>query len=232
MTNMTMQNPFAHWRANFLAGLAIVLPAVITLAVVRWLVGTVSNVTDVLLIFLPTSLTHERGGEGPMLWYWSWLALALAVLLISLIGRSARYYAGKKLIEWVDIALLRIPLLNKIYGAVKQVNDAFTTNSKTAFKQVVMIEYPRAGVYSIGFVTSESPPEGEAVNKRLLGVFIPTTPNPTGGFLVLVEADQVVRLSMSVPDGIKYIVSLGAITREAGAISPGTPPCLIRPDAG
>jgi uncharacterized membrane protein len=229
---MKLRNPFGHWRANFLAGLAIVLPAVITLAVVRWLVGTVSNVTDVLLIFLPTSLTHERAGEGPMLWYWSLLALALAVLLISLIGRSARHYAGKKLIEWVDIALLRIPLLNKIYGAVKQVNEAFTTNSKTAFKQVVMIEYPRAGAYSIGFVTTESPPEGTGVSKSLIGVFIPTTPNPTSGFLVLVKPEEVIRLSMSVPDGIKYIISLGAITKEPGALTPGFAPTLNRPPLG
>src|SRR2546430_16949486 len=98
------KNPFASWRANFCPGLAIVLPAVISIAVVIWLFGTVANITDTLLIFLPKEWTHKDLGAGAMRWYWSLVALLLAVLLIGLVGSLARYYFGKKLIQLVDLA--------------------------------------------------------------------------------------------------------------------------------
>jgi len=102
---------FARWQANFWAGLVIVLPAVISLAVLRWLFGTVANITDTLLIFLPAKLTHHDQGNGPMYWYWSLVALVLAAFLIGTVGLLARNYFGQKIIEWVDSALMRIPLL-------------------------------------------------------------------------------------------------------------------------
>src|SRR5437762_6217501 len=114
------KNAVIRWRANFFTGLAIVLPAVVSIAVVVWLFGTVSNVTDTLLIFLPRDWTHKDHGAGRMHWYWSLCALLLAVLLIGLVGSLARYYFGKKLIELVDLALLHVPLLNKIYSTIKQ----------------------------------------------------------------------------------------------------------------
>src|SRR2546422_6403560 len=99
------KNPFASWRANFFTGLAVVLPAVISVAVVVWLFGTVANITDTLLIFLPKTVTHRNAGEGPMYWYWSLIALALAVVLISVVGLLARYYVGKRMIAWLDQAM-------------------------------------------------------------------------------------------------------------------------------
>lgn len=210
-----MNNFLGRSRANFLTGLAVVLPAVISLAVIKWLFGTVSSITDMLLIFLPTTLTHEQNGRGPMYWYWSLAALVLAVFLIGLVGLLTRYYLGKKLIGWVDDALLRVPLLNKIYGAIKQVNEAFSSGSKSSFKTVALVEFPRPGIYSIGFITSEQHHEVQVRTKeKVVCVFIPTTPNPTSGFFVLVPEDQVTKLEMSVADGIKYIISLGAISPE------------------
>ena len=103
----------------------------ISIAVLLWLFGTVANITDTLLVFVPRGLTHQDGGRGPMYWYWSLVALGLAVVLIGLVGLVARNYFGKRIIEWVDFGLLRVPLLNKIYGATKQVNDAFSSGSKT-----------------------------------------------------------------------------------------------------
>ncbi len=206
---------WARWQANFLAGLAIVLPGVISVAVLIWLFGTVANITDTLLIFLPRKLTHHNGGDGPMYWYWSAVALALAVFLIGVVGLLARNYFGKRAIEWTDSTLLRIPLLNKIYSATKQVNDAFSSGNKTAFRTVVLIEYPRKGVYSVGFITSEPNDEIQQKTKeKVVCVFVPTTPNPTGGFLLLVPEEQVTKLDMSVADGIKYVISLGAIMPE------------------
>jgi uncharacterized membrane protein len=172
------KNLWARWQANFLAGLAIVLPGVISVAVMIWLFGTVANITDTLLIFLPRKLTHQN--DGTMYWYWSAVALALAVFLIGVVGLLTRNYIGKRVIEWADSTLLRVPLLNKIYGATKQVNDAFSSGNKTAFRTVVLVEYPRPGVYSVGFITSE--PNDEILSKtkeKVVCVFVPTTPNPT-----------------------------------------------------
>jgi uncharacterized membrane protein len=209
---------FARWQANFWAGLAIVLPAVISVAVLGWLFGTVANITDTLLIFLPRPLTHHDRGAGPMYWYWSIVAFALAVFLIGFVGLLARNYFGKRIIEWVDSALLKIPLLNKIYGATKQVNDAFSATNKTAFRTVVLVPFPSDSLYSVGFITSEQPPEVRTKGEeKLVCVFIPTTPNPTSGFLVLVAEDKLTKLEMSVADGIKYIISLGSIAPEFGA---------------
>lgn len=202
-----------RWRANFFTGLAVLLPAISSVVVVVWFFSSVANVTDTLLFFLPSTMTHRNGGEGPMYWYWSLVAFTLAVLLISLVGRLTRYYIGKKFIEWLDQGLLRIPLLNKIYVTIKQVNEAFTSN-KSSFKQVVLVEFPRAGQQAVGFVTGE---QGEAFHgghERTISVFIPTTPNPTSGFLVLVPESEVKKLDMSVAEGIKFIVSLGAIPPE------------------
>jgi uncharacterized membrane protein len=203
----------ARWQANFWAGLAIVLPGVISIAVLLWLFKNVAAITDTLLIFLPKKLTYN--GQGQLYWYWSLVALALAVFLIGVIGLLARNYFGKRIIEWVDSGLLRVPLLNKVYGTMKQVNDAFSTGNRSSFRTVVLVEYPRTGVYSIGFITAEQHGELQSrLPEKVVAVFVPTTPNPTGGFLLLLPEDQVIKLEMSVADGIKYVISLGSIVPE------------------
>lgn len=211
----------AQWQANFWAGLAIVLPGVVSIGALLWLFGTVARLTDTLLFFLPHKLTHQNGGDGSMYWYWSVVAIALAVFLIGFVGLLARNYFGKRMIEWVDSTLMRVPLLNKIYGATKQVNDAFSSSNKNAFRTVVLVEFPHPGSYSMGFLTTE---QQDAVRPRsgehLVGVFVPTTPNPTSGFLLLVAEDKITKLDMTVADGIKYIISLGSILPEAATGSP------------
>src|SRR5258706_335341 len=104
---MDQKSVFARWRANFVTGLIIVLPAVVSVAVVKWLFVSVSTVTDLLLSFVPRNITHEEllahaDGKGPMYWYWSLVAFVLGILLISAVGRLARNYFGKKTIEWVE----------------------------------------------------------------------------------------------------------------------------------
>ena len=205
---------FARWRGSFATGLVVTLPAIISLAAVMWLFKTVSNLTDLLLFFVPKDITHEDNGTGPMFWFWSLIALLLAVALISGVGVLARYYFGKRLIEWADNAMMNVPLLNKFYGAIKQVNEAFS-GDKNSFKTVVLIEFPGPGNFSVGFITNEAQGEIKIKSgKNLVGVFIPTTPNPTSGFLILVPEENVTKLDMSVADGIKYIVSLGSIAPE------------------
>ena len=216
---MEQKSFLARWRSSFLTGLAVTFPTLLTLAAVKWLVGTISSVTDLLLFFLPRKLTHaglvySNDGMGPMFWYWSLVALVLAVVLISFAGVLARYYIGKKVIDWTDRVLMQVPLLNKFYGAIKQVNDAFAGN-KHSFKTVVLVEFPGPGNYAVGFITSEQQGEiQQKAGRNLVNVFVPTTPNPTSGFLLLVPEEKLTKLDMSVTDAIKYIVSLGSISQE------------------
>jgi uncharacterized membrane protein len=153
-----------------------------------------------------------------MTWYWSCAALLLAVALICAVGRLGRDYFGRRAIRWTDRALLSIPLLNKIYGTIKQVNESFSSN-KSSFQQVVLAPFPHASSRAIGFVTGEQKNLGA---EKLVSVFIPTTPIPTSGFLILFPERDLVKVDMSVADGIKFVISLGAI-------SPGSPGHVISP---
>jgi uncharacterized membrane protein len=217
------ENNFLNrWRRNFLAGLAISMPGIISIAVVVWLFQHVSNVTDWLLFFLPWDWTHTPGADGKMYWYWSCAAFLLAVFLICLAGRFGRDYLGRQAIKWADKALLSVPLLNKIYGTVKQVNESFSSN-KSAFQQVVLVPFPHPASRTIGFVTGEQEMPGA---EKLISVFVPTTPNPTSGFLLLLPERALVKVDMSVADGIKYVISLGAISpgqlgQALSALPPG-----------
>jgi uncharacterized membrane protein len=211
---------FARWRASFFTGLLIVLPGVVTLAVVKWFFGTVSSFTDTLLFFLPhfldPKIIYVNGQSDPMFWYWSLLALVIGVAIVSAVGGMTRYYIGKRMIAWADSVMLRVPVLNKIYGTIKQVDEAFTSGKKSSFKTVVLVEYPREGIYSVGFITSDQKDEvQEKIGKKCVCVFIPTTPIPTSGFLIIVPVEKVTKLDMSVAEGFKYIISLGALTQES-----------------
>lgn len=208
------KNLLARWRANFFTGLAVVTPGLISIFALFWIFGTVASFTDTLLFFLPRELTHRDKGAGTMFWYWSLAAFLLAIFLICAVGLAARNYFGKRMIEWADTVLMHVPFLNKIYGATKQVNDALVTGNKNSFKTVVLIEFPHSGTYSLGFLTSENAEVRAKPDQKLVCVFVPTTPNPTAGFMLLVPDEKVTRLKMSVADGLKYIISLGSITPE------------------
>lgn len=212
------KSAFARWRADFFAGLAVVLPALISVWLVVWIFRNISSFTDVLLFFLPRSVTHSNNGQGEVLWYWSLVAIAFAALLVALAGRAAKFYIGRRLIQLADLTLLRVPLINKIYGTVKQVNEAFASEKKSSFKQAVLVEFPQPGHFSVGFITGEPPADfARAAGTRLVNVFIPTTPNPTSGFLVMVPETSVRKLDMPVAEAIKFTISLGAIAPEAAS---------------
>lgn len=181
----------------------------------KWIFGTISTFTDTLLFFLPYFIESKRiytnGQDGAVFWYWSLLALVLAAGIITVVGVLAQYYIGRRMLEWLDTLMMNVPVVNKFYGAIKQVNEAFAGN-KNSFKTVVLVEFPREGMYSVGFLTSDQHAEvNDKTKDKVLAVFIPTTPNPTSGFLVLVPEEKVTKLEMSVSEGIKYIVSLGSI---------------------
>lgn len=207
-----MKTLWAHGRADFLAGLAVVLPVAVSVAVVIWLFGAVSNLTDSLLVFVPKDWI--RNGEGSLHLYSRVLALLAALLLIGLVGRLGRYYFGKKLIQGVDVILMRVPLLNRLYTGLKQIHEAFTSSKASSFKQVVLVEFPRPGLYSLGFMTGAKNVEAQTkTQRRLLGVFVPTPPLTSGSIVLVPEAD-VVKLDMSVADGLKFIMSLGSVSPD------------------
>jgi len=212
-----------------------VLPVAISLAIFKWLVGTVANFTATLLFFLPWLLDREHifvnGRSGPLFWYWDVVALLLALGALFLVGRLARVYVGRRLIAAVDALLLRVPVLSGIHAVVKQVNEAFTSKSGNSFRQTVLVEFPRAGVYSLGFITGADQQEVQArTREQVLSVFVPTTPNPTTGFLIMVPENKLVRLDMPVTDGLKYIISLGSVSPPWDANgAPAAPPSVPAP---
>ena len=210
MRNRCMNKFLANGKTDFLAGLAVVLPVAISAAVVIWLFGTVSNLTENLLLLVPRHWTGD--GAEPLQLYWRVIALGVAIVFIGLVGRLGRYYFGKKLIEGVDVLLMHVPLLNKMYLALKQIHEAFASSKASSFKQVVLVEFPRPGLFSIGFITGARNDEAlRKTQKQLLSVFVPTPPMTSGAIVLMPEAD-VVRLEMSVADGIKFIMSLGSIS--------------------
>ncbi len=219
------QDFWGRWRTNFVTGLLLLLPGVITLALLKWLFGTVSSVTNILLVWVPREITHQQEGKGEMWWYWSLVALCIAGFLVALVGLLARYYVGKRIIAAVDSLALRVPMLNKVYGTIKQVNEAFSSDKRSSFKTVVLIEFPRTGLYSLGFLTSDQNHEVQArTRENVVSVFVPTTPNPTSGYLVMVPENKVTKLDMPVADGIRYIISLGSVSPDYTPSAPGLPP--------
>jgi uncharacterized membrane protein len=216
-----MKRFLAHGRADLIAGLAVVLPAAVSIAVVVWLFGTVSTLTDTLLLLVPSEWV--RSGEGPLHLYSRVVALLVAILLIWLVGRASRYYFGKKLIQGVDEILIRVPLLNRIYTGLKQIHEAFNTSKVSSFKKVVLVEFPRPGLHSIGFITGTQNAEAQArMQKRLLCVFVPTPPLTSGSVILVPEADAI-PLEMSVADGLKFIMSLGSVSPPYPAQDPVLP---------
>jgi uncharacterized membrane protein len=224
---------WARWRTNFVAGLILILPAVVTLALLKWLLGTTTSLTNFLLFPLPREWKFVNGVDGEIWWFWSLAALAIAAFLIALIGWLGRYYVGKKIIAAFDSLMLRLPLLNKIYSTVKQVNEAFSSDRRGAFQTVVLVEFPSKGLYSLGFITSEQNQEVQArTREKVLSVFVPTTPNPTTGFLILVPEEHVTKLEMPVADGIRWIISLGSVApdyRPRGPLPPTPAPVSLAP---
>jgi uncharacterized membrane protein len=189
-------------RKSFFAGLVVVVPLaasiVILLTLFNW-------VTDFLL---PHSLLSHTNA-----FFYRIIALAVFVFLVTAIGWVTRLVVGRRVVALTEQAVARVPLLNRIYGFVKEVSNTMFSGKKSAFERVVLVEFPRPGVYSIGFVTNETQGEAQALTKEtVVNVFVPTTPNPTSGFLILVPRKDLIDMKMSVADGMKMVISGGAVT--------------------
>ncbi|MBI4949634.1 MAG: DUF502 domain-containing protein [Deltaproteobacteria bacterium] len=191
-------------RAYFIAGLLVVVPLYITVYVLSLIVSFMDGV----FLLMPSSFhpdnflpVHVPG-----------LGIIVTLVLVLLVGVIATNFFGKRLLGIGEKVLLKIPVLRIVYNATKQFMETFFTKEHQGFRRVVLIEFPRAGLYSIGFVTSR--PSGEIKEKvgdEMISVFIPTTPNPTTGFFILVSEKDVITLSMRVEDAFKIIMTGGMV---------------------
>ncbi|MCU0580404.1 MAG: DUF502 domain-containing protein [Desulfobacterota bacterium] len=196
------------WLKNYLlTGLIVVVPITITVYIIQALIGVI----DELLSVLPQRL-HPDTLLG---FHLPGLGLVLLGILILIVGVLTHNYAGRKLVGWWEALVRRIPIVRNIYLGLKQFTEAIFLNSGKHFQQVVMLEFPRPGFFSIGL--SVGPARGELQGpggERLWNVFVPCTPNPTTGYYVLVPEKELLVLKMSVEEAFKLIVSGGLIAPE------------------
>lgn len=187
-------------RRYFITGLIVFLPVAVTLSILLWLFRTFDS-------FLGRLFTLLIGRSVPG------LGLVATIAAIFLMGALATNVLGRRLVGWFDRLMLRIPLARSIYSATKQLSDSILMQRRAAFQRPVLVEWPRQGVYTIGFVTGETGGRVEDLaGQRIVNVFVVTTPNPTTGFLVLVPADQVYSLDLTVEDALKLVMSGGIVT--------------------
>lgn len=191
-------------RKWLFTGLLVIVPGVITVWVLHWIISTL----DQTLLLLP-------GGWQPDLWlgvHIPGFGVLLTLVVLLSIGAIASNFVGRKLVSWGDSLITRIPVVRSIYSSVKQVSDTVFSDSGNAFRTAVLVQWPREGVWTVAFVTGS--PAGEVASylrDEYVSVFVPTTPNPTGGYFVMMRKSDCVELEMSVEAALKYIVSMGVV---------------------
>jgi uncharacterized membrane protein len=213
-------------RRYFITGLLIWVPLVITLWVLDLLVGTM----DQTLLLLPPAWRTESwlGVHVPG------LGVVLTLLVVFATGVFAANIIGQQLVRFWESVLARIPVVNSIYTGVKQVSDTLFAPGGQAFRKALLVQWPSPGSWTIAFLTGT--PGGD-VARHLKGdyvsIYVPTTPNPTGGYFVMVPRDAVVELDMTVDEALKYIISMGVVSSDGGArrSGPAAPPTVKQPRA-
>lgn len=205
---------FTRLRNNFIAGLAVILPAVVTIAILQFLIIKINKLILNPIIKIYSPLVYNK----PYLVYAAkGLVLVLSIFLVALIGLATKIIIVRKIFSKGERVFFKIPMIGKIYVAIKQISFAFLGERGGIFKRVILLEYPRAGIYSIGFVTSKSRGEvQEKTKKEMVNVFVPTTPNPTSGVFLLVPEEEAIPLDISVEDGLKLIISGGVVVPDYG----------------
>jgi len=189
----------------FLTGLLVILPIFITVYVILSLIRAM----DAILKYIPAKYLPETYLQIHI----PGLGLILVVILVFVVGLLTRNFIGRKIVHLGENIVDRIPLVRVLYAGVKQLLEPLFLQKTNAFKRVALIEYPRRGVHVIGFVTGESKGEVQSkTSKDMMNIFIPTTPNPTSGFYILIPEDEVVYLNMSVEDAFKLIISGGIVS--------------------
>jgi len=193
--------PLRKW---LFTGLLVIVPGAITISVLHWIVGML----DQTLQILPQAWHPDRllGFHIPG------FGVLLTLLILLVVGATTSNFAGRKLVAWGDHLVSRIPVVRSIYSSVKQVSDTLFSESSNAFRTAVLVQWPREGVWTVAFVTGA--PSGEVaayLRDEFVSVYVPTTPNPTGGYFVMVRKSDCVELDMSVDAALRYIVSMGVV---------------------
>lgn len=197
-------------KRYFLTGLLIWVPLVIT----AWVLSTIINTLDQSLQLLPEAL-HPKNLFGFSI---PGAGALLTLVMILLTGLLAANFIGQKLVGWWDKLLSRIPVVNSVYKAVKQVSDTLFAPNGNAFRKALLVQYPREGAWTIAFLTGT--PGGDIRNHlhgEFVSVYVPTTPNPTSGFFLMMPKADVVELDMSVDEALKYIISMGVVAPQSRA---------------
>lgn len=194
-------------RKYFITGLLILVPLAITL----WVLNLVISTMDQSLLLLP-----ERWRPQAMFGFnIPGFGTILTLLIVFLTGLLTRNFIGKQVVHAWEMLLRRIPIVSSIYSSVKQVSDTLFSSSGNAFRKAVLVQYPREGSWTIAFLTGV--PGGDVRNHLIgdyISVYVPTTPNPTSGFFLMVPKADTVELDMTVDEALKYIVSMGVVSPE------------------
>ena len=197
---------FARFRRYFLAGILVTSPILIT-AYVTWLIVTfvdtqVAGMLPESLDFT-TKLPHQIPGIG----------LVISIIAITFIGAITPGFIGRTLLKAGERILNKMPVVRSIYGAIKQIMETVMSTNSDSFREVVLVEYPRKGIWVIGFVTGETKGEVQSLTKdKVINIFVPTTPNPTSGFLLFIPQKDLVYMDMKVEDAVKMVISGGIVT--------------------
>lgn len=194
-------------RRWVIAGLLVWVPLVATVMVLQLLISFLDR--SLLLVPPPWRPENLFGVAIPG------LGIVLSFVLILVTGFLVANFVGKRVLRAGESLLARIPLVRTIYSSVKRLTETVLDDSGTSFRKVILIEYPRRGIWSLAFQTGD--PVGEVQNrteKEVLTIFVPTTPNPTSGFIMFVPRDEAIELDMSVEDGVRMVISLGSVTPE------------------
>jgi uncharacterized membrane protein len=207
-------------RNNFIAGLVVIAPIGLTL----WLIWTVVGWVDSFVwpfvpdAYQPEELVNRLIGRVPMDANWievnvRGIGVVIFLIFTMLVGWMGKGLIGRSFLRWGESLVARVPVMRSIYNAVKQIAETVFAQSDTSFDKACLIEYPRKGIWAIGFISTST--KGEVLTKANTGpmtsVFVPTTPNPTSGFLLLFPTKDVIELDMTVEDAAKFVISAGLV---------------------
>ncbi len=206
-------------RNRLLSGIFVIVPFAVTIVIIFWLFNTLKGflepIVNKVLAFLLKIHLMQQLPEHYIKYAISLATILCLLFIIYLIGAVAKFVAGRKLLGLGETLVMRIPLASTIYSATKQVTTALSLPDNKAFKSVVMVEFPRKGMYSLGFLTGSIPdiftPDA---SKKYCKVFIPTSPNPTTGFFVMLPASDVLLTRMTVEEAFKMIISGGIVSPD------------------
>ena len=188
-------------RNYFITGVVVLIPIGITLYLTKFFIGISSKI-------IPENINPNNYLPYAV----PGLEILISVIIITIVGGLSLSFLGKKILKLIDDLFKRIPFLRTIYSAILQMTETFS-NSKNDKKSVVLIQYPRKGVWAVGFATKENKGEmAQKTNQKLISGFVPTTPNPTSGFLLMFPLDEVIYLDMTFEEASKFIVSAGTST--------------------